>query len=970
MTARRGVVAEFIALLLAAGVMCALASPAWAGEAFGVEAFENSIVSSQEGAPATQAGSHPYAMATMIMFSHEVTGEEESFKINGKKEKIPLGEPAVFASVDGNPRLLELSLPTGLVVNPAATSMECSEAQLEANPGAGGSCPAASAVGIATVYIDGLGEKIKGAVYNMTPPPEVPAELGVDLGEVGLVIHIVGQIRTGGDYGFSAHISEIAQTVPIYGLGLTLWGDPSVASHDTQRGICASRGKVQKTIEEELFENENLKYGKSTREYRFSCPTERTNTPFLTMPGACTGKPLETTLTVNSWQEPDDIEPPPAISPPVTGCEKLDFSPRLTVSPNGPEAANAESPTGLNVDLKIPHEESMEGLAEADLKQLTVALPPGVAISLSAANGLGSCTPSEIGLHDENPPTCPESSTLGEAEVTTPLLATPLKGAVYLAQQETFEGSLIGLYVVVEGEGVVVKVGGKAKLDPATGKVTIAFDELPQLPIGELRLSLFGGPRAPLLTPSGCGSYTTTSRLTPWSAGAPVQPSSEFAVRANCAQGFAPSFTAGTLNNQAGAFSPFTVTVSRRDGEQRLGRLRVVGPPGLLGMLTDAAQCPEPQAASGACSAASEIGEATIAAGPGEDPFWITGAKIYLTGPYAGAPFGLAIAIPALAGPFNLGTEVVRARVGVDSHTAQMQIESDPLPTIVRGVPLDIRTVNLTIGRPGFMFNPTDCAPLAVTGTLSSTSGVGAAVSSPFAAVNCASLPFKPKFTVSTQAKTSKARGASLSAQIVSGAGQANVGKVRVILPRQLPARLSTLQKACPDTTFDADPASCPAASIVGVARAVTPVLAHPLAGSVYLVSHGSRFPDLVPVLEGEGIVVYLDGNLDIKRGLTSATFNSIPDLPIVRFTLVLGEGPHSILAADLPARARGSMCGQRLQMPTAITAQNGALQAQTAKIAVSGCPAKARRRAHKRRRATAKGVGDRKTGEQRRRHR
>ncbi len=959
----RAFAAGLVTASLATGFASALAGPAWAGETFAVESFQSSIVSDAEGALATQAGSHPYAVTTTIMFNHKVTGEKEDFGENLNEEEVPLGEPEVFAHIDGNPRDLEVNLPKGLVVNPSATSVKCTEAQLETNPSAGGACPAASAVGVATVYIAGLGEKIKGAVYNMAPPPGVPAELGIDPGEVGLVIHIVGKVRTGGDYGFSADISEIGQTVSVYGLELILWGDPSDASHSAQRGICAASGEAQKALEEELWENENREEGRSTRKYRFNCPPEGTDSPLLTMPGVCTGKALETMLSVNSWQEPNYIEPPPAQSPAVTGCEKLNFSPTLAVGLPGPEAASAESPTGLDVDLKMPHEESTEGLAEADLKQLTVALPPGIAISLSAANGLEACTPSEIGLNNENTPECPKPSMLGEVEVVTPLLEAPLKGAVYLAQQETFAGSLIGLYLVAgEGSGVLVKLAGTAALDPNTGQVTIAFDGVPQLPLGEIKLSLFGGPRAALVTPSACGTYTTASQLTPWSGGAPAEESSDLTIDANCGQGFDPSFTAGTTDAEAGAFSPFSVTFSRRDGEQRLGSVRVVGPPGLLAALAGVARCPEPQASTGECGAASEIGEASIAAGPGVDPVWITGARIYLTGPYGGAPFGLSIVIPAIAGPFNLGTKVVRARVEVDSHTAQLAITSDPLPVTVKGVPLDIRTVNMTIGRAGFMFNPTDCSPLSITGTLSSTSGASVAVSSPFEAVNCASLPFTPKFTMSTQAKTSRALGASLRVQLVSGAGQANVGKVRVILPRQLPARLSTLQKACPDTTFDADPASCPAASVVGGASAVTPVLAHPLAGRVYLVSRGAEFPDLVPVLAGEGIVVYLDGNLDIKKGLTSATFNSIPDIPIARLTLVLPEGPHAILAADIPARAKGSMCRQRLTMPTAITGQNGALATQTTKVAVSGCPKKIKKR-RGRKGATAKGVRNKKTG-------
>jgi hypothetical protein len=1048
--------ASLACLPLVVLVMLVFATPARATETFGIKTFENTITSNEAGALATQAASHPYALSTTIVFSHEVTAEKESFRENLNEEEVPLEEPDVSTRIYGNPKHLEVNLPAGLTVDPAATSVRCTEAQLETSPSAGGSCPAASAVGVATVYVSGLGEKVKGAIYNMVPPRGVSAELGVDPGEVGLVIHIVGRVRSGGDYGFSAEVSEIAQTASIYGLQLTLWGNPSAASHDAQRGVCAASGKVAKGIEEEFWENENRRKGKSTKEYRFSCPAEGTGIPLLSMPGACTAEELTTTMDVDSWQDPGALSPDetPELSDPrwqtatssslpVTGCAKLDFSPSLNVQP-APAAAAAESPTGLNVEVKLPHEESIEGLAEADLRQLSVTLPPGMAISLSAANGLGACTNAQIGFIGSkelnpiaepsvqtpqftpkvyNPATglqeatlCPESSELGTAEVLTPLLQAPLKGAVYLAQQEAFEGSLVGLYVVIEGGGVTIKLAGKATLDPNTGQVALAFDDLPQLPLSEIELSLFAGSRAALVTPPTCGTYTTSSQLTPWST--PFTPavteSSKLAVDTGpdggaCPSGkFSPSFTAGTTDTQAGAFTPFSLTLSRRDGEQRLAGVQVAMPPGLLGIIKGVTQCPEPQAATGECGPESSIGEATVAAGPGEDPFWIKGARVYLTGPYNGsgactvgtlpagvthppggtqsspagtssspgcAPFSLSIVVPAVAGPFNLGDIVIRAKIEVDPHTAAITVTSDPgvggIPIIKEGIPLDIRTIAVNVDRGDFMFNPTNCTPQTVAGTIVSTGAVSAgtssssssAVSSPFAAAGCASLPFKPGFSASTAAKASKTGGAGLVVKVSSkggpqpGGGEANISSVKVDLPKQLPSRLTTLQKACPAGVFAMNPAACPAPSLVGTATASTPMLAHQLTGPAYLVSHaGLALPDLVIVLQGEGIAIDLEGQTNIRRGVTSSTFRALPDAPISTFDLALGDGPHSLLGANLPAKARWSLCAQTLRMPTAITAQNGAVIHQSTKIAVTGCPEPVKGKHKQARRGQARG--------------
>jgi hypothetical protein len=891
---------------------------------FGFQAFDGSIVGA-DGRPDTQAGAHPYALNL-------------NFNLNTLRPTRTLGR---YPRLDpaGNPKRIVTNLPAGVVANPGATLTRCTETQLE-NDGNGEEsattrgCPDSSAVGTATAVIGILGfpAGIPMALYNMVPPAGVPAEFAFDAGHLSVYVHLFGGVRTGGDYGLSSTASDILQLGATQAVRVELWGDPSDPSHDGMRGRCAN----------------------GNYEGPRPCSGVGSGRPFLTLPSACSG-PLTMSVSTNSWQEPDNFVSDSfathdASGNPVgvTGCASLDFSPSLSVQP---DTQAAGSPTGLGVDLRVPQNESPEGLAEANLEKAVVTLPEGMVISPSAANGLGACSEAQIGLDNAGKPSCPDSSKVGSAEVITPLLDHPLQGSVFVAQQGSNPfGSLLALYLVVEADGAIIKLPGEVSLNPLTGQVTTTFDKSPQLPFSELKLNLFGGPRAALVTPSGCGSYTTTSRLTPWSSETPVEPSSSFQVTSGCGgQRFSPSFTAGTVSNQAGGFSPFSVTFSRSDQEQGLGAVTVKTPPGLLGLLKSVERCGEPQASQGTCGAGSLIGHTTATAGPGSDPVSVTG-QVFLTGPYKGAPFGLSIVVPAAVGPFNLGTVVVRSAVSVDPHTAQITVTSDPLPTILQGVPLQIRTVNVTIDREGFMFNPTSCEPLSVGGTLSSTQGATAGVSSRFQAANCTALPFKPAFTVSTQAGTSKKNGASLDVKVGYPSGaQANIRSVAVTLPKQLPSRLSTIQQACPEATFNANPASCPAGSNIGIGTAHTPVLANPLTGPAFLVSHGGAgFPDLVLILQGEGVTLDLVGSIDIKHGITSSTFATVPDAPISSFELNLPEGPHSGLAAVLPAKAKGNLCGTSLTMPTILTGQNGAVVKQATKIKVSGC-SKAKKKAKKR---------------------
>ena len=685
------------------------------------------------------------------------------------------------------------------------------------------------------------------------------------------------------------------------------------------------------------------------------------------MPTDCSAGPQSFTQTADSWQEPGVYTDKTEVFPAVTGCNLLAFNAGTGIGVE-PDTQAADEPVGLGVNLKIPLNESPETNTTPAVRDTTVTLPEGMSVSPDVVDGIQACNatgPEGINITGPEseevsklthevvlaPGHCPDASIVGTAEAITPFLPTPVKGHVYLArpgcggagqspctEQDVRDGNLYKLYLELGGAGqfadtgIQFKVPLETEVNPATGQLTAVSKELVQTLYNEVKIHLNGGPRAPLANPAVCGAATSTADFTPWSApgltpeglsvaGGPDALSSSFFKVEGCANPapFAPGFTAGTVIPQAGQFSAFTMNLSRQDREQYVKGIQIHTPPGLLGMLSSVPLCPENQAndpsAYGQCTA-SKIGTTRVATGAGSHPFEIEG-NVYLTGPYEGAPFGLSIVTNAVAGPFNLGLVVVRARINVDPTTSDLTITTDEtgpyaLPQIVFGVPLRLQRVTVDIDRPDFMFNPTNCAAQQITATISGSQNATASISSPFAVGGCKSLEFKPKFTVSTSGRTSKAKGASLDAKVSYPAGsvgqEANIASVKVDLPKQLPSRLTTLQKACTAAQFEANAAGCPAASIVGIAKANTPLLPVGLEGPVYFVSHGGEaFPSLIVVLQGDGVRVDLTGATFIsKAGITSSTFKTVPDVPVNTFELYLPEGKYSALGGE-----RGSLYEQ-----------------------------------------------------------
>jgi hypothetical protein len=956
-------VKRLLPVLLVSCVPLLLAGPALA-EPIGLQSLEVSAVN-KNGSPDVQAGSHPYALTTRFLLNNP---EELETRSPSEPDFLPAG---------GGLKGVRAELPPGFVGNPNATP-KCSYQEF-----ADRDCPNDTAVGVATTvftegneaYVNLSGEVTFGGVtvsdpiYNVESPGGVAAEFGYLVNEV-VPIFLDASVRTGGDYGVTVNVRNIPEILAIYASTVKFWGVPADPSHNSIRGSCLGKGESIRQSEEYGLEpphNEEESVGE--------CPVNVPVQPLLTNPTSC-GEPRSGTLSVESWGtvgEPATKAEKTAIMPALTGCERLDFSPTISVTPDG---SAGSTPTGLNIDLRVPQESTTNpvGLGEADVRDTTVTLPAGVQLSPSASDGLQACSIAQIGFlpaqsspgnlrFTPGKPSCPDASKVATVRIKTPLLEHEFEGAVYLAAPQNFAGllenpfgSLVALYLVAEepASGVLVKIAGRVTPNPETGQLVSTFESTPALPFSELKFEFFGTDRAPLATPALCGTYTTETVFTPWSGTPPVSPSSSFSITSGpngalCSDPlpFSPSLESGTTNIQAGAFSTLDTTFSREDGQQALQSVTLHYPPGVSGLLTGVKLCAEAQANAGTCGPESEIGETIVSVGLGNDPFTVSGGKAYMTEKYDGAPFGLSIVNPAKAGPFDLQEGrpvVVRAKIEVNPINAALTVTTDPsgehaIPHIIDGIPLQIKHVNVTINRPGFSFNPTNCTPTAITGTISSTEGASSPVSIPFQVTNCASLKFAPTFKVSTSGKTSRTQGASLHVNLTYPSDAfgkyANIAKVKVDLPKQLPSRLTTLQKACPAKTFEANPAGCPEASIVGHATAITPLIPVPLTGPAYFVSYGGlKFPELVIVLQGYGVTLDLHGETFIsKAGITSSTFHAITDAPVGSFELTLPEGPDSALAAN------GNLCKSKLAMPTAFTAQNGLEIHESTKISATGCP-------------------------------
>jgi hypothetical protein len=937
-----------VALFAAAFVlMLVAAAPAMA--AFGLKDLGVTFAN-EDGTPATQAGSHPFALVTKLAVNST---------LDGKGNEVPEGEL----------KDLTIGQVEGLVGDPDAVP-QCSQADFNNRVEGRASCPDSSAVGVAAVKAEfeavfkpGEEFQVHAPIYNLVPSPGEPAKLGFVVLNVPVTIDLHVAARP--PYNVVAELTNVPQSLVFYGSEVILWGNPANQAHDTLRGKCVADPTTPT--------EEPISLG--------SCPAEVAEAPFLTLPRACQG-PLATSFTSDSWLQPNlVVDAPPVISAEMTVCEDLKFAAEIKAKPT---TESAQSPSGIDFDLEVddPGLVSSTEEAQSDIEKVEATFPVGVTVNPSAADGLGACSKAQFDAATVGNAGCPEAAKIGNVEIETPLLEEPLAGAVFVAQPDdpatTTPGaenpfdSLLALYLVVRSPlyGIVVTQAGKVELDPKTGRLVSTFEGIPQLPFSHLHLHFREGPRAPLVTPAACGTYDTEAVLTPRSGGEPIAAKSSFVVSSGIGAGacrsgvppFGPGFEAGSLNNNAGAFSPFYMRLTRGDGEQAITRFSSVLPAGVTGKIAGIVKCPDAQIdaakkktglqelASPSCPSGSAVGHVLAGAGVGPALTYVRG-EIYLAGPFAGAPLSVVVITPAVAGPFDVGNVVVREALKLDPTTAEVQIDgaaSDPIPTILKGIPLELRDLRVYADRQNFTLNPTSCNQESSRATifggfadaLSPADDISVTRSARYQAANCSALGFKPKLSLRLKGLTRRVGHPAVQAVVQARPGDANIGRAVVTLPPSEQIENAHINNPCTRGAFNEG--KCPPKSVLGFARAFTPLLDEPLEGPVYFRANGGErlLPDLVADLHGQFNIVLI-GHIDSVNARVRTTFETVPDAPITKFVLNLAGGKKGLLVNNR------NLCKKTQRAKALFTGQNGK-EFELSPVVATSCKKKPQRRKHR----------------------
>jgi hypothetical protein len=846
----------FATLVAVAGLAAFAVTSAVASE--GIENFQVDVSN-------TQAGAHP---DVHTKFSLESPGIPEA------AQEVELRMPQ---GVFGNPGALAKCLPAKFALS------ECS-------PG--------SQAGLVTVTAryEGNPNFTMGTapLYNLAPrASSETALLAFVVPIVNIPITIPVTVRTGSDYGLNLTVRGISQQVPLAGADIRVWGIPAEPEHNVNRFQKGSPGNPP------------------------GCPGILTAAcipapypeagqaplPFIDNPSICTGEPMKAKLFVQTYQDPGSTSSSEAEYGATSGCEKQRFDPVFNAALT---SSQADSPSGL--DLSLAADQFLGSPpSPSQIRAASVTLPQGLSINPDAADGQTACTEAQANFGGDGPSNCPDSSKIGTVEVHTPALEGPLTGSLYIGEPKP--GDQYRIFMIFEGFGIYAKLFGSFQPNPQTGQLTMTVNELPQVPFEEFDLHLFASDRGLIATPTSCSIYQTEALFTPWNnLDAPQVSRPKLSITSGphgsqCpgqVRPFTPSLVAGTSNPTAGAHSSFTLKLDREDGDQFLGKLNFTMPPGLTGSLRGITYCPEAaitaaantlgrtEQALASCPASSQIGSSNVAAGPGSHPFHAVG-KMYLAGPFKGAPLSLVAITPALAGPYDYGTVVVRVAIHVDTADAHVVADSEVVPSIIGGIPIRMRSIQVNIDRPNFMINPTNCDPFAVASQGIGDQGTVADFTSPFQAINCSTLPFKPRMTITqlgSRKQTKRNQDPSLRFDLNTRPGDANIKSVAVTLPKAFAVDQRHLGNICSRAQLAAE--HCAGRQAIGMVSTETPLLEQPLKGPAYAVSGFGKLPHLAFILAGQVTIIPEAESSSVKGGHLKTVVPTVPDAPIGHFRLTL----------------------------------------------------------------------------------
>ncbi len=922
----------------AALLICAIAAPTASG-AFGLNNFDVTATN-QDGTPDTQAGSHPFAFTTSFGLNYT----EPAFF-----EWIPGGElkDSIFTQMAG------LTGDAGAI--PYCSVTDFAKLQI----GGDSLCPDKTAVGLVSNQLQAPFLWVQNSVYNLKPPPGVVVRIGFKVLLVPVVVDI--GVKQDGENNVEATLGNTPQVATVFGSVLQLWGNPADPGHDELRGACGEGNER----EAEEFPG----FIPSPPGGVVTCPVQTEEKPFLTLPRSCSG-PAATTYKADSWEEPGIWDEGSSLThdnsiPPIpqgfTGCGKLGFAPRVDSKLSTDQA---ETGSGLDFNLDFSDEglKNKDGLANSETKKAVVTLPEGVTINPSIGEGLGVCTPADLGretLNSKPGEGCPNSSKVGTLHADLPIVPEGLDGSIFLATQDdpaTSEhgaenpfDSLIASYFVLKNPnlGAIAKLPALIEPDPKSGRLVVTLDDIPQYPLGHFNAHLREGQRAPLISPATCGTYTTEAKLYPRSdPNNPRTVTSDFQITEGkgggaCPPGgvppFNPRFEAGAINNNAGSFSPFNMRLIREDGEQDMTKFSSILPPGELGSLAGVSKCPDAtialarsktgrqELASPSCPQNSLIGHTLAGAGVGGALTYV-GGQIYLGGPFHGDPLSVISVTPAVAGPFDAGTVVVQLALNLNSKTAEVEVDganSEPIPHILKGIVLKLRDLRVYVDRPNFTLNPTSCDESSAKARLfgsyldvfNPADDKPVDLSTRYQAANCLNLGFKPKLALNLKGGTKRGGHPGLSAIYTPKPGDANIKGLVVRLPRSAFLDQAHIKTICTRVQFAAK--QCPERSQYGYIKAWTPLLDMPLEGPVYLRSSNHKLPDLLFDLHGL-VDIEVSVRIDSAHGGIRATLEDSPDAPLSKVVLRMQGAKKGLIINSR------NLCGSTNKANVVFEGQNG----------------------------------------------